>query len=91
MAVEPETTEAEIVAAADKITKGQRYEVWTVGVTDNVDLRREEHGRPTIWHVWHAENEQTAKNVEKALQGKGMKAYTGNVGEGAHSVYITWA
>ena len=39
MAFEQEKTEADIVAAAEKITKGQRYEVWTVGTTDNVDLR----------------------------------------------------
>jgi hypothetical protein len=90
MALEKETKEAEINAAIEKIVAGKRINVWTVGVTDNVDLRREAHGRPTIWHYWHADSEAIAKNVEKAWKAKGMKGYTGTTGEAAHNVYITW-
>ncbi len=89
MALEPQTKEADIKAAAEKLVGNRRINVWTVGVTDNVDLRREAHGRPTIWHYWKPESEQAAKNVETYLKGKGMKGYTG-AADGAHNVYITW-
>ncbi|MBI2851026.1 MAG: hypothetical protein HYX80_08330 [Chloroflexi bacterium] len=90
MALETGTKEGEIKAAIEKIVGGRRINVWTVGVTDNVDLRREAHGRPTIWHYWHAESEQIAKNVEAYFKAQGMKGYAGGTGEGAHNVYITW-
>ncbi|MFC1954686.1 hypothetical protein ACFLVZ_02550 [Chloroflexota bacterium] len=90
MAFESEKTESAIKAAIEKITKGQRYEVWTVGITDNVDLRREEHGRPTIWHYWTPESEEVAKNVEAYCVAKGIEAYTGT-GTGQGNLYITWA
>ncbi|MBI2851177.1 MAG: hypothetical protein HYX80_09125 [Chloroflexi bacterium] len=90
MALEAGTKEAEIKAAIEKIVGGRRINVWTVGVTDNVDLRREAHGRPTIWHYWHAESEQVAKNVESHFKAQGMKGYSGASGENAHNVYITW-
>lgn len=92
MAFEKEKTEADIIAAAEKIIGNRRIDVWTVGTTDNQELRREKHGRPTIWHYWQPDSEQTAKNVEAYLKGKGMKAYTGEgAGEGkATFVYITW-
>jgi len=90
MALEKETTEADIKAAIEKIVGDRRINVWTVGTTDNIDLRREAHGRPTIWHYWHADNEQIAKNVEEYFKGKGMKGFAGATGENAHNVYITW-
>jgi|GEM_PF-2051542 len=90
MALEKETKEADIKKAVEKIVGDRRINVWTVGVTDNVDLRREAHGRPTIWHYWHAESEQVAKNVETYFKGKGMKTFAGATGENAHNVYITW-
>lgn len=90
MALEKETKEADIKKAIEKIVGDRRVNVWTIGVTDNVELRREAHGRPTIWHYWHAENEKTAKNVEAYFKGKGMKGYSGATGEAAHNVYITW-
>lgn len=92
MALEPGTKGAEIKASAEKIVGGRRIEVWTVGTTDNVDLRREAHGRPTIWHYWKPDSEKTAKAVETYFKGKGMKAFTGEgAGKGkATFVYITW-
>ena len=90
MAFETEKTESDIKAAVEKITKGQRYEVWTVGIADDVDLRREEHGRPTIWHFWTPESEVVAKNVEAYCKAQGMKGYTGT-GAGKENLYITWA
>lgn len=92
MAFETGKTEAEIKAGVEKIVGNRRIEVWTAGTTDNVDLRREKHGRPTIWHYWQPDSEQTAKNLEAYFKGKGMKAYTGEgAGQGkATFFYITW-
>lgn len=90
MALEAGTKEAEIKAAIEKIVGDRRINVWTVGVCDNIDLRREAHGRPTIWHYWHADSEQIAKNIESYFRQKGMKGYSGTTGEAAHNVYITW-
>lgn len=89
MALEPEKTESEIKAAVEKIVAGKRIEVWSVGVTANVDLRREAHGRPTVWHFWQAENEQTAANIEAHFKAQGMKGFAGDA-ETASNVYITW-
>jgi len=89
MALEPEKTESDIKAAVEKIVAGKRLEVWTVGVAANVDLRREAHGRPTIWHFWQADSEQTAANIETHFKAQGMKGYEGEA-ETASNVYITW-
>jgi len=89
MAFEPEKTETEIKAAVEKIVGGKRYEVWTIGIADNLDLRREEHGRPTIWHYWTPESEQVAKNVDAHFKAQGMIGYTGS-GVGKEHLYITW-
>ena len=90
MALEQGTNESEIKAGIEKIVGGKRINVWTIGTTDNVDLRREAHGRPTIWHYWHADSEYIAKNVEFYFKSKGMKGYDGPSGENAPNVYITW-
>jgi hypothetical protein len=90
MALETGTKEAEITAAIEKIVGGRRINVWTIGTTDNIELRREAHGRPTIWHYWHADTEAIAKKVEKHFRDLGMKGFTGTSGENAHNVYITW-
>ncbi len=91
MALEPQKKEAEIEAAIEKITGGRRYEVWTIGVTADPTKRREEHGRPTIWHYWDVDSEQDALNVEKFYRAKGMKGYTGKDTGKADFLYITWA
>ena len=90
MALEAGTKEAEIKAGIEKIVAGRRINVWTIGTTDNVDLRREAHCRPTIWHYWHADSEKIAKNVEAYFKSKGMKGCSGASGENAHNVYVTW-
>jgi hypothetical protein len=92
MALEKGKTEAEIKAGAEKVVGSRRIDVWTVGWTDNLDIRREKHGRPTIWHYWEPDSEKTAKAVAAYLKGKGMKEYKGEgAGEGkAKYVYITW-
>ncbi len=63
------------------------YPVWTIGVTDNPDRRREEHGNPSTWYQWNADCEQVARNVEAYFIEEGMKGGTGG-GGGADYVYI---
>ena len=90
MPLEPQKKEADIKAAIEKITTGKRYEVWTIGVTDNPTLRREEHGRPTIWHYFDVDSAEEALNVEKSYRAKGMKGYTGSAKGNPDFLYITW-
>lgn len=90
MAFEAEKNEADIKKAIEKITGGKRYEVWTIGVTDNPSHRREEHGRPTIWHYWEVASEADANNTVAAYKSKGMKGYTGKEVTPAKYLYITW-
>jgi len=90
MPLEPQKKEADIKAAIEKITTGKRYEVWTIGVTDNPTLRREEHGRPTIWHYFDVDSPEEALSVETYFRAKGMKGYTGTAKGNPDFLYITW-
>lgn len=63
------------------------YSLWTIGVTDDPDRRRGEHGNPSVWHQWDADTETAARNVEKYFLDKGMKGAPGGAGR-ADYVYI---
>ena len=78
-------SEAEIKAAIEGIVT--YYSVYTIGLTDNPERRRIEHGNPMFWHQWNAASEQAARNVEAYFIDKGMKGGTGG-GGGADYVYI---
>jgi hypothetical protein len=90
MALEPQKKEADIKAAIEKITGGKRYDVWTIGTCDNPTLRREEHGRPTIWHYFDVDTPSDAFNAEHHFKAKGMKGYTGEKKGSPDFLYITW-
>ena len=78
-------SEAEIkVAIKEKVSV---YSVWTIGVTDDPDRRKKEHGNPARWYQWNANSEQAARNVEAYFIDEGMKGATGG-GGGADYVYI---
>lgn len=76
-------SESAIKAAIEKIVS--KYSIWTIGVTDNPDRRRGEHGNPSAWYHWDADTEQAARNVEAYFVGKGMK---GDVGGGGRADYV---
>ena len=63
------------------------YSIWTIGVTDDPDRRRTEHGNPSMWQQWDADTEQMARNVEAYFIEKGTKGDTGGGGS-ADYVYI---
>lgn len=78
-------SESVIKAAIEKIVTN--YSVWTIGVTDDPDRRRREHGNPKFWHHWDADSEQVARNIEAYFLDKGMKGAPGGGGR-ADYVYI---
>jgi hypothetical protein len=81
-------SETEIIAEIEKIV-GTYTSYWTIGITEDPDRRKQEHGNPVLWHHWDAVLELTARNIEKYFLAKGMK---GDVGGGIypHYVYIFW-
>ncbi len=78
-------SESAIKAAIEKSVTD--YSVWTIGVTDDLDRRKKDHGNPYVWHHWDADSEQVARNVEAYFLEKGMKGAKGG-GGGANYVYI---
>lgn len=78
-------SESTIKAAIERIVS--YYSVWTIGVTDNPDRRKREHGNPNVWYNWDADTEQVARNVEAYFLDKGIKGAGGGGGR-ADYVYI---
>lgn len=66
------------------------YSLWTIGVTDDEDTRKTQHGADhdvQYWLAWSADNETAARNVERHFLAKGMKGGPGGGGT-ANYVYI---
>jgi len=61
------------------------YSVWTIGITDDPERRKGEHGNPAVWYEWKADSEDIARNVEKYFIDKGMQ---GGGGGGDHPNYV---
>jgi len=83
-------SESEIKAAIEKrvnSAKTKDYSIWTIGVTDDANRRKGEHGNPKYWKQWNPDSETAARNVEKFFLNKGMKGGTGGPGK-ANYVYI---
>ena len=66
-------SESAIKAAIE--AKVFHYSAWTIGVTDNPERRRAEHGNPNVWYHWEANSEQVARNVEAYFLDKGMNLF----------------
>ena len=79
-------SETDIKAAIERVVGG-KYSIWTIGVTDDPNRRRTEHGNPGSWIQWNADTEQAARNVESYFLAKGMKGGGGGGGR-ADYVYI---
>ena len=77
-------TEQEIKAEIERIING-RYTIWTIGVTDRPEQRRQEHGSPKYWHHWDATTEQVARRIEQYFIDQGCK---GGVGGGVNPNYV---
>ena len=79
-------SESVIKADIERIV-GDKYSIWTIGVTDDPVRRKTQHGNPQHWHQWDADTEIAARNVEKYFLDKSMKGGGGGSG-GADYVYI---
>lgn len=53
------------------------YNQWTVGITSDPNGRERQHGNPDDWWIWDAEDEPTAREIEKYFLDLGMKGDTG--------------
>lgn len=83
-------SQSAIEAAIDqrvRSAKTAKYSIWTIGVTDDPDRRKGEHGSPKHWMQWSADSETAARNVEAHFIAEGMEGGTGGGGK-ANYVYI---
>jgi hypothetical protein len=57
------------------------YSMWTIGITDDPERRKNEHENEgksvTYWSHWKADTEAIARAVEAYFIDKGMKGGTG--------------
>jgi hypothetical protein len=79
--------EDELRAAVERKRSATSYGIWTIGVTDDPDRRKGEHGNPAHWSHWSADSESMARKVEQYFIDKGMKGGTGGAGT-ARYVYM---
>ena len=67
------------------------YAIWTVGVTDNPDTRKNQHDSDgkeiKHWMNWSTNSEKDGRDIEEYFLDKGMKGDTGGGGS-ARYVYI---
>ena len=78
-------SETEIIAGIASMVN--HYSNWTIGITDDPDRRRVEHGNPPTWRQWDADTEQEARNVEAHFIARGMKPGVSGPGRAGY-VYV---
>lgn len=82
--------ESEIIQEIEnRVASSQKkdYSIWTIGITEDPEQRKEQHGNPKYWMNWKADSETIARDVEKYFIDKGMKGGTGG-GDRPTFVYI---
>lgn len=81
--------ESEIKQAIQTKIGQTKYEIWTIGITEDLQRRKSEHdskGQDTkYWKDWKADTEDIARSVEAYFIDKGMK---GGTGGGGHPSYV---
>ena len=45
-------------------SKVNNYAIWRIGLTQNLKLRKEQHGNPKYWVDWEADSYKDALHVE---------------------------
>lgn len=81
---------AAVFAAVDDARAGVPYNQWTVGVTDDLERRWKEHGKPSVWKPFLVGNGIISRAVESALKKKGMSGDTGGPGNATYLyIFIT--
>ena len=83
--------ESEIKQAIQQKIGQTKYDIWTIGITDDPHRRKFEHDNKrqdtNYWKDWKADTEAIARNLEKHFIDNGMKGGTGG-GEDPTYVYI---
>jgi len=84
-------TEPEIMSAIESYV-GELYSIWTIGVTDRSDERKQEHAREgkdvSCWHQLDASTKEVARRIEKYFLDKGCKG--GGGGRGSFKEVKLW-
>ena len=75
---------SEIIKHIEQIVTGD-YTRWALGLAENPDRQKKEHGNPAVWYQWQAESQLDAKYIEMYLQNKGMWGFPT---EGDEPTYI---
>jgi len=78
-------SESEIISEIEGIVL--HYPSWTIGITDEPDRRKREHGNPARWYQWYAVTESSARRIERHFLNKGMNGAPGG-GISPSYVYI---
>ena len=78
-------TETKIKAGIEKLVNS--YSLWTIGLTDDPNTLEGNPSSPAGWHLWDADSDEVARNVEQHFVGKGMESSSGGF-RGAEYVYI---
>lgn len=76
-------SESQIISEIESIVV--HYPSWTIGITDDPNRRKREHGNPARWYHWYAVTETSARRVEGYFLEKGMN---GAPGGGTHPNYV---
>ena len=75
----------EIIQTIERIINDNK--VWTVGITDDPDLRKDEYGNPKHWYQWRADCKEISRKVEEYFIYKSMKGVLGG-GKNPNYVYV---
>jgi hypothetical protein len=83
--------ETQIKSAIEKKRGSTPYAIWTIGITNDPERRKNEHKSEgknvTHWSHWYADSESIARRVEDHFLNKGMKGGGGG-GENPRYVYV---
>jgi hypothetical protein len=77
-------TKFELILKIEAFIKAN-YDMWSIGTTNRPMERESELKHPINWHVWEAESEDVAMDIEELFIRKGCKGVYGDVGR---SVFI---
>ena len=80
------STESQIITEIESIVENA-YSSWTIGITEDPNRSRIEHGNPGLWRVRDAITESSARKIEQHFRAKGMLG-TADGGPNSHYVYI---
>jgi len=62
--------------------------IWSIGVTNNPGKEKEDRGNPEYWRQWEADDEMTARRIERHLLDNGCKkAWSNGNSHDARHIY----